>query len=43
MKLQEGDRRTEFACLICFEKRWRKHPGQDGYVRTVQKIDTVRL
>ena len=28
MKLQEGDRRTEFACLICFAKRWRKYPGQ---------------
>ena len=28
MKLEDGDRRTEFACMCCMEKRWRKHPGQ---------------
>ena len=28
MKLNDGDRRTEFACMCCMERRWRKHPGQ---------------
>ena len=28
MKLEDGDRRTEFACMCCMEKRWRMHPGQ---------------
>ena len=28
MKLKDGDLRTEFACMCCMERRWRKHPGQ---------------
>lgn len=28
MKLNEGDNRTEFACLCCLHSKWLKHPGQ---------------